>query len=125
GDRPRDPQPRSHRGRRGRGAEASEQRASRGRGGADQGGPARACPETRHSRALDDEQGGARRRDRRRGATRASMNGSDATRDLQTAIEALAIEMVPAVVAEARSEAEANARAILAKEITRALLREA
>jgi gas vesicle protein GvpL/GvpF len=53
------------------------------------------------------------------------MSDSAATRDLQGAIEALAAEMVPAVVADARSEAEANARAILAKEITRALLREA
>jgi Gas vesicle synthesis protein GvpL/GvpF len=53
------------------------------------------------------------------------VSDSTATRELQAAIEALAVEMVPAVVAEARSEAEANARAILAKEITRALLREA
>jgi hypothetical protein len=53
------------------------------------------------------------------------VSDSAATRELQAAIEALAVEIVPAVVAEARSEAEANARAILAKEITRALLREA
>ena len=53
------------------------------------------------------------------------MSDSPATRELQAAVEALAVEMVPAVVADARSEAEANARAILAKEITRALLREA
>jgi hypothetical protein len=53
------------------------------------------------------------------------VSDSAATRELQAAIEALAVEMVPAVVADARSEAEANARAILAKEITRALLREA
>jgi len=53
------------------------------------------------------------------------MSDSAATRELQAAIEALAVEMVPAVVADARSEAEANARAILSKEITRALLREA
>jgi gas vesicle protein GvpL/GvpF len=48
-----------------------------------------------------------------------------ATRRLQAAVEALAAEAAPAVVAEARSEAEANARAILGEEITRALLREA
>jgi hypothetical protein len=48
-----------------------------------------------------------------------------ATRQLQEAVEALAAEAAPAVVADARSEAEANARAILGKEITRALLREA
>jgi Gas vesicle synthesis protein GvpL/GvpF len=53
------------------------------------------------------------------------MTDLDATRELQAAIEVLAVEMVPAVVADARSEAEANARAILSKEITRALLREA
>jgi hypothetical protein len=53
------------------------------------------------------------------------MSDSIATRELQAAIEVLAVEMVPAVVADARSEAEANARAILAKEITHALLREA
>jgi len=53
------------------------------------------------------------------------MSDSVATRELQVAIEALAVETVPALVAEARSEAEASARAILAKEMTRALLREA
>jgi hypothetical protein len=53
------------------------------------------------------------------------VSDSAPTRELQAAIEALAVEMVPAVVADARAEAEANARAILAKEITRALLREA
>jgi hypothetical protein len=52
------------------------------------------------------------------------MSDSVSTRELQAAIEALAIEMAPAVAADARAEAEANARAILAKEITRALLRE-
>jgi hypothetical protein len=52
------------------------------------------------------------------------MSDSVATRELQAAIEALAVEMAPAVAADARAEAEANARAILAKEITRALLRE-
>jgi len=52
------------------------------------------------------------------------MSDSVATRELQAAIEALAIEMAPAVAADARAEAEASARAILAKEITRALLRE-
>lgn len=52
------------------------------------------------------------------------MSDSAATRQLQAAVEALAVEMAPTVVADARSEAEANARAILAKEITRALLRE-
>jgi hypothetical protein len=53
------------------------------------------------------------------------MSDSVATRELQAAIEALAAEMVPAVVADARSEAETKVRAILAKEITRALLHEA
>lgn len=53
------------------------------------------------------------------------MSDSDATRELRAAIAALAAEDGPALVAEARSEAEANARAVLAKEITRALLREA
>jgi hypothetical protein len=53
------------------------------------------------------------------------VSDSTATRQLQAAVEALAAEMAPAVVADARSEAEANARAILAKEISRALLREA
>jgi hypothetical protein len=53
------------------------------------------------------------------------MSDSAATRELQAAIEALAVEMAPAVAADARAEAEANARTILAKEITRALLREA
>lgn len=52
------------------------------------------------------------------------MSDSAATRQLQKAIEALAAEMAPSVVADARSEAEASARAILAKEITRALLHE-
>jgi hypothetical protein len=53
------------------------------------------------------------------------VSDSAATRQLQKAVEALAAEMAPAVVADARSEAEENARAILAKEITRALLHEA
>jgi hypothetical protein len=53
------------------------------------------------------------------------MSDSAATRELQAAIEALAAEKAPAIVADARSDAEANARSILAKEITRALLREA
>jgi len=53
------------------------------------------------------------------------VSDSAATRQLVNAIEALAAESAPAVVADARSEAEANARAILGKEITRALLREA
>ena len=53
------------------------------------------------------------------------MDESAATRKLQAAIEGLAAEMAPTVAADARSDAEANARAILAKEITRALLREA
>jgi hypothetical protein len=53
------------------------------------------------------------------------VSDSTATRQLQAAVEALAAEMAPAVVTDARSEAEANARAILAKEITRSLLREA
>jgi hypothetical protein len=53
------------------------------------------------------------------------VSDSTATRQLQAAVEALAAEIAPAVVADARSEAEANARAILAKEITRSLLREA
>jgi hypothetical protein len=52
------------------------------------------------------------------------VSDSAATRKLQKAVEALAAELAPAVVADARSEAEANARAILAKEITRALLHE-
>jgi hypothetical protein len=47
-----------------------------------------------------------------------------ATRELQAAIEALAAEMAPALVADARAEAEARARAILSKEITQALLNE-
>lgn len=53
------------------------------------------------------------------------MSDSAATRQLQAAVEALAAEMAPSVVADARSEAEANARMILAKEITRSLLCEA
>jgi hypothetical protein len=53
------------------------------------------------------------------------MSDSAATRALQAAVEALAAERVPAVVADARAEAEANARAVLAKEITRAMLKEA
>jgi hypothetical protein len=53
------------------------------------------------------------------------MSESAATRELRAAIEALAVEMAPAVAADARSEAEANVRAILTKEITRALLRQA
>ncbi|HET9161864.1 MAG TPA: GvpL/GvpF family gas vesicle protein [Solirubrobacterales bacterium] len=53
------------------------------------------------------------------------MTDSAPTRELQAAVEALAAEMAPAVVAEARSDAEAKARSILAKEIARALLREA
>jgi hypothetical protein len=53
------------------------------------------------------------------------MTESPATRELQAAVEALAAEKAPTVVADARSDAEANARSILAKEITRALLREA
>jgi hypothetical protein len=53
------------------------------------------------------------------------MSDSAGTRELQAAIEALAAEAAPAVVADARAEAEENARAILAKEMTRALLREA
>ena len=52
------------------------------------------------------------------------MSDSAATRQLRQAVEALAAEMAPAVIADARSEAETKARAILAEEITRALLRE-
>lgn len=52
------------------------------------------------------------------------MSEAAATRELQAAIAALAVEMAPAVVADAHAEAEANARAILAREMTRALLRE-
>ena len=48
----------------------------------------------------------------------------EATRELQAAVEALAAEMAPAVVADARAEAEAKARAILSRELTRALLSE-
>jgi hypothetical protein len=47
-----------------------------------------------------------------------------ATRELQAAVEALAAEMAPAVVADARAEAEAKARLILSRELTRALLTE-
>jgi len=46
----------------------------------------------------------------------------EATRELQAAVEALAAELAPAVVADARTEAEAKARAILSRELTRALL---
>lgn len=53
------------------------------------------------------------------------MSDSVATRELQVALEALAVETAPSLAAEACAEAEANARTILAKEITRALLREA
>lgn len=48
----------------------------------------------------------------------------EATRELQAAVEALAAEMAPAVVADARADAETKARAILSREITRALLSE-
>ena len=48
----------------------------------------------------------------------------EATRELQAAVEALAAELAPAVVADARADAEAKARAILSREITRALLSE-
>lgn len=48
----------------------------------------------------------------------------EATRELQAAVEALAAEMAPAIVADARAEAEAKARAILSRELTRALLSE-
>ena len=50
------------------------------------------------------------------------MTETGATRELELAIEALAAEMAPAVVAKARSEAEARAQAILAEQLTRALL---
>jgi hypothetical protein len=53
------------------------------------------------------------------------MSDSAVTRDLQAAIEALASQTAPALIADARAEAEANVRAILVSEITRALLREA
>jgi hypothetical protein len=49
----------------------------------------------------------------------------EATRELRTAVEALAAEMAPAVVADARTEAEARARTLLAAEITRSLVKEA
>lgn len=49
---------------------------------------------------------------------------SGATRELQAAVEALAAEMAPGLVADARSEAEAKARSILSSELTRALLSE-
>ena len=42
------------------------------------------------------------------------MSDSAATRELQAAIEALAAEKAPAIVAQARSDAEENARKILA-----------
>jgi hypothetical protein len=48
----------------------------------------------------------------------------EATRELQAAVEALAAELAPAVVADARTDAEAKARAILSRELTRALLSE-
>jgi Gas vesicle synthesis protein GvpL/GvpF len=48
----------------------------------------------------------------------------EATRELQAAVEALAAEIAPALVAEARTDAEAKARSILSREITRALLSE-
>ncbi|HKT83214.1 MAG TPA: GvpL/GvpF family gas vesicle protein [Solirubrobacterales bacterium] len=48
----------------------------------------------------------------------------EATRELQAAVEALAAETAPALVADARSDAEARARSILSREITRALLSE-
>jgi len=48
----------------------------------------------------------------------------EATRELQAAVEALAAELAPAVVADARADAEAKARAILSRELTRALLSE-
>lgn len=48
----------------------------------------------------------------------------EATRELQAAVEALAAKLAPAVVADARTDAEAKARAILSREITRALLNE-
>lgn len=47
-----------------------------------------------------------------------------ATRELQAAVEALAAEIAPAIVADARVEAEAKARSILSRELTRALLAE-
>jgi Gas vesicle synthesis protein GvpL/GvpF len=45
-----------------------------------------------------------------------------ATRELEAAIEALAAEMAPTVVAKARGEAEARAQSVLAERLTRALL---
>jgi gas vesicle protein GvpL/GvpF len=48
-----------------------------------------------------------------------------ATRELQAAVEALAAEIAPALVAGARADAEAKARSILSREITRALLTDA
>lgn len=50
------------------------------------------------------------------------MSEAGATRELESAIEALAAEMAPAVVAKARSEAEARAQAVLAERLTRSLL---
>lgn len=50
--------------------------------------------------------------------------GEEATQELRAAVEALAAEMAPALVADARAEAETKARAILSRELTRALLRE-
>ena len=49
----------------------------------------------------------------------------EATRELLAAVEALAAEMAPAVVADARREAEERARMLLAQEMTRAMLRQA
>jgi hypothetical protein len=48
----------------------------------------------------------------------------EGTRELRAAVEALAAEVAPAVVADARAEAEAKARSILSRELTRALLSE-
>lgn len=50
------------------------------------------------------------------------MSEAGVTRELESAIEALAAEMAPTVVANARSEAEARAQAVLAERLTRALL---
>lgn len=49
----------------------------------------------------------------------------EATRELRAAVEALAAEIAPDVVADARREAEKRARMLLAQEITRALVNEA
>jgi gas vesicle protein GvpL/GvpF len=48
----------------------------------------------------------------------------EATRELQAAVEALAAEMAPGVITDARADAEAKARSILSREIIRALLSE-